>query len=67
MNNQDRQILELVVKNAVLEAFQEHTEEVITPLQKRLTHVENDIVFARRTAKGVWAIIILGLSYIGIK
>lgn len=67
MNQQDKEILQLVVKNSVLEAFKEHTEEVIVPMQNRLTIVESDIKFARRTAKAVWAGITLFLSYLGLK
>lgn len=67
MNNQDKEILQLVVKNAVLEAFKEHTEDVIVPLQERVTVVETDIKFARRTAKGAWAVLLICLSYLGIR
>lgn len=67
MNQDDKDILHLTVKTAVLEGFKEYHEENVVPLQTRVTGMENDVIFIRRSARGVWGIILLIAAYLGIK
>lgn len=67
MNQQDKDILTLTVKNAVLEGLGEYHTNNVVPLETRVTNVEGDIKFAKRGMRGVYGVILMALAYFGIK
>jgi hypothetical protein len=67
MHPNDKDILKLVVSNAVLEAFNRHERERLHPLEEKLDAVVADMSFVRRSARGAWAVFLLMLAYFGIK
>lgn len=67
MNQQDKEILHLTVKTAVMEGFEEYHKENVIPMQVRIANVEADIKFAKKSMRGVYGVILLILAYFGIK